>query len=70
MEQLLCYYCAVLLLLALAISLTIFPFRVGKQVLEFESIYLSDIDSGNLIVQDMPYGLEGKRVLFATSSKC
>ncbi|KAG6393159.1 hypothetical protein SASPL_147394 [Salvia splendens] len=33
---------------------------VGKQVLEFESIYLSDIDSGNLIVQDMPYGLEGE----------
>ncbi|KAL1536039.1 Fanconi anemia group D2 protein isoform X3 [Salvia divinorum] len=33
---------------------------VGKQVLEFESIYLSDMDSGNLIVQDMPYGLEGE----------
>ncbi|KAH6772470.1 fanconi anemia group D2 protein [Perilla frutescens var. frutescens] len=33
---------------------------VGTQVLEFESIYLSDIDSGKLIVQDLPYGLEGE----------
>ncbi|XP_020551321.1 Fanconi anemia group D2 protein [Sesamum indicum] len=33
---------------------------VSKQVGEFESIYLSDLDNGNLIGQDLSYGLEGK----------
>ncbi|KAG8391040.1 hypothetical protein BUALT_Bualt01G0146600 [Buddleja alternifolia] len=33
---------------------------VGKQVGEFESIYLSDLDSGNLLVQDPSCGLEGE----------
>ncbi|KAH6800158.1 hypothetical protein C2S52_000622, partial [Perilla frutescens var. hirtella] len=33
---------------------------VGTQVLKFESIYLSCIDSGKLIVQDFPHGLEGE----------
>lgn len=57
-------------MILLTIRLTILPFRVGKQVLEFESIYLSDIDNGNLIVQDLPYGLEGKKNLITTSFKC
>ncbi|KAI3445229.1 hypothetical protein Pfo_001894 [Paulownia fortunei] len=33
---------------------------VGKQVVDFELIYLSDLESGNLVVQDLSYGLEGE----------
>ncbi|GER32925.1 fanconi anemia group D2 protein homolog [Striga asiatica] len=33
---------------------------VGKQVIEFESTYLSDLDRGNLAVSDLSYSLEGE----------
>ncbi|KAL7120198.1 hypothetical protein ACP275_02G108500 [Erythranthe tilingii] len=33
---------------------------IGKQVVEFESVYLCDLDSGNLIDQDSSQGLEGE----------
>ncbi|KAL8545696.1 hypothetical protein ACS0TY_005722 [Phlomoides rotata] len=33
---------------------------VGKQVAEFETIYLSDLDGGKLAAQDLPYGIEGE----------
>ncbi|GFP99763.1 fanconi anemia group d2 protein homolog [Phtheirospermum japonicum] len=33
---------------------------VGKQVVEFEPTYLSDLDGGNLAVSDLSYGLEGE----------
>ncbi|KAL3629924.1 hypothetical protein CASFOL_026236 [Castilleja foliolosa] len=33
---------------------------VGKQVVEFESTYLADLDGGNLAVSDLSYGLDGE----------
>ncbi|KAK6119137.1 hypothetical protein DH2020_047113 [Rehmannia glutinosa] len=33
---------------------------VGKQVVDFELTYLSDLDSGNLVDSDLSYGLEGE----------
>lgn len=41
--------------------MTVLPCRVGKQVGEFESSYLSDLDNGNLVGQDLSCGLEGKK---------
>ncbi|XP_051122489.1 uncharacterized protein LOC127245545 isoform X2 [Andrographis paniculata] len=33
---------------------------VGKQLGEFEPVYLSDLDNGNLVGQDLSFGLEGE----------
>ncbi|KAL6563004.1 hypothetical protein OROHE_005591 [Orobanche hederae] len=33
---------------------------VGKQIIEFDSTYLFDLDRGDLIVSDLSYGLEGE----------
>lgn len=37
--------------------------RVGKQVGEFESVYLSDLDNGNLIAQGLPWELKGMKLV-------